>query len=254
MARFDIVENKITKRNFVIVLIVFALLTVFFCLASIFSSFGYKQSLFASKEEESLEATERFTVVIDAGHGGEDSGAVANGLHEKELNLIIAGKLKEMLALSDVDVVMTRTDDRMLYGDADKRKKFHDLLERVKIAQSYDNCIFVSIHMNKFPLEQCHGLQVFYSENNEQSKTLASKIRQYALLTDSTNGRVIKPGGKDIYVLDRLECPAVLVECCFLSNSYDAGRITDEMEQNKLAFALFCGINKFIEEQEKESG
>ena len=55
MAKFDIAENKITKRNFIIVLIVVALLTAFFCLASIFSSFGYKQSLFALKEEESIE-------------------------------------------------------------------------------------------------------------------------------------------------------------------------------------------------------
>ena len=253
MSNFDIESNRITKRNFVIVIIVFAILTVFFCLAAIFSSFGYKQSLFASKEQV-IEKKKRITVVIDAGHGGEDSGAVANDLFEKELNLTIAEKLRDMLSFCDVDVVMTRTDDRMLCGDVTTKKKLQDLLERVNIARAYENCIFVSIHMNKFPLESCHGLQVFYSENNEKSKTLATKIREYALMTDETNARVIKPAGKNIYVLDRLECPAVLVECCFLSNQYDASRITNETEQNKIAFALFCGINKFIEEQEKESG
>ena len=253
MEKFDEEKNRIAKRNFVIVVVVFALLTAFFCLASIFSSFGYKQSLFASKEKNE-EKCDRVTVVIDAGHGGADAGAVANGLVEKELNLVIAKKLESLLKYSDVDVVMTRTEDVLLSGDATERKKLHDLLNRVKIAKKYDNCIFVSIHMNKFPLEECHGLQVFYSKNNEKSKTLASLLREYALRTDEKNGRVIKPAGTNIYVLDRLECPAVLVECCFLSNDYDAGRIIDEKEQNKLAFALFCGINKFIEEQEKESG
>lgn len=253
MNSFDREKNRITKRNFVVVVVTFALLTVFFCLAAIFSSFGYKQSLFASKDETTREA-ERVTVVIDAGHGGEDSGAVANGLVEKELNLEVAKKLEAMLQMSDVDVVMTRSEDVLLSDGATERKKLHDLLTRVKIAKQYDKCIFISIHMNKFPLEECHGLQVFYSENNEKSRSLAETLRAYALQTDDKNGRVIKPSGKNIYVLDRLECPAVLVECCFLSNSYDASRITDEKEQTKLAFALFCGINKFIEEQEKESG
>ena len=253
MERFDEEKNRITKRNFVIVVVVFALLTAFFCLASIFSSFGYKQSLFASTDENEKKS-ERITVVIDAGHGGADSGATANGLVEKELNLAIAKKLETLLRQSDVDVVMTRTEDVLLAGDVTEKKKLHDLLNRVKIAKKYDNCIFVSIHMNKFPLEECHGLQVFYSKNNDKSKVLASILRDYALQTDEKNGRVIKPAGTNIYVLDRLECPAVLVECCFLSNSYDAKRIIDEKEQNKLAFALFCGINKFIEEQETESG
>lgn len=253
MNRFDYNEAKVSRRNFIIVLVVFAVLCAFFCLASIFSSFGYKQSLFASKKEDE-EKRERVTVVIDAGHGGEDSGATANGLVEKELNLIIAKKLEQLLYFSDVDVVMTRTEDVSLSGGVTEKKKLYDLLNRVKIAKQYEKCIFVSIHMNKFPLEQCHGLQVFYSENNEKSKALATSLREYALLTDEKNGRVIKPAGTNIYVLDRLECPAVLVECCFLSNDYDAGRIVDEKEQNKLVFALFCGINKYIEEQEKEIG
>lgn len=253
MDRFDVESNKAIRRNFVVVLLAFALLTVFFCLASIFSSFGYKQSLFASKAEGGENVDERYTIVIDAGHGGEDSGAVANGLVEKDLNLIIAKKLEQLLLQSDVNVVMTRTEDVLLSGGVTKQKKLYDLLNRVKIAQQYENCIFVSIHMNKFPLAECHGLQVFYSKNNKKSTSLASMVREYALMTDEKNVRMIKPS-ENIYVLDRLECPAILVECCFLSNSYDAGRIVDEIEQNKIAFALFCGINKFIEEQEKESG
>lgn len=255
MFEFDETTDRERKRNFIIVVIVFAVLVVFFCVASVFSSFGYKQSLFASRTENAVSDDEaRVTVVIDAGHGGIDSGAVSNSLVEKELNLTIAKKLEQFLMLSDVDVVMTRSEDTLLDGGAKENKKLHDLKNRVAIASKYDNCVFVSIHMNKFPQESCHGLQVFYSTNDPKSKLLAETIREYALMTDDKNGRVAKPSDSSIFVLERLECAAVLVECCFLSNEYDASRITNEIEQNKLAFALFCGINKFIEGTEEKSG
>jgi N-acetylmuramoyl-L-alanine amidase len=131
----------------------------------------------------------RFTVVIDAGHGGRDGGAVADdGTLEKDLNLAVAKKLAEMLLLSDVRVVMTRTEDIELASPSSDHKKRDDLNARLAITESHENAILVSIHMNKFPVSRYKGLQVYYSSNHEGSLTLAEQIQTGAL---SLNGKTI---------------------------------------------------------------
>lgn len=193
------------------------------------------------------------TIVIDAGHGGEDGGAVGiNGIYEKELNLLISEDLCDMLRASGFEVVMTRNSDILLYDrnvDYKGRKKMLDLAARVKIAENTENCIFISIHMNSFPQEQYHGLQVYYSKNNEASSLLAEKIQStVSEYLQKDNTRKIKSASKNIYLLDRITSPAVLVECGFLSNPEECALLCEKEYRQKLTFSLFYSISAFLSE------
>lgn len=192
----------------------------------------------------------RKTVIIDAGHGGEDSGAVAqNGVYEKDLNLQIAFKLGEYLTSSGYNVIYTRTDDRLLYTEEENIKglrKINDLKNRVKLANSYDDALFISIHMNSFGMESCSGMQVYYSPKSEDSRLLAESVQgEVVKRIQPQNRRKIK-SGSDIYVLENSNNPAILVECGFLSNHEESKKLCEKEYQKELSFAILCGIIEYI--------
>ena len=197
------------------------------------------------------------TVVIDAGHGGEDGGAVGFGdVYEKDINLSIALMLSDILRLNGINTVLTRSEDILLYdrnSNYQGQKKVQDLATRRRVAESYENAVFVSIHMNAFPEEKYSGLQVYYSKNESSSKALAENIQALTkemLLPD--NNRKCKAADQNIYLLDRLECPAVLVECGFLSNKEECTRLSTGEYQQKLALCLASSVIKYINEQKTE--
>ena len=226
--------------KFLLFLLLFALI------AGLFSYLSQRDANTADVLSESP-APQRFTVVLDAGHGGEDGGAVsAAGLYEKDLNLQVALLLRDMLTVNGVDVVMTRETDILLYDrnvDYHGRKKALDLAARKKIGEETENAIFVSIHMNAYPQKQYHGLQVWYSPNNAESQALAQGIQERVQQTlQPENDRRVKAATSSIYLLHHLSCPAVLVECGFLSNDAEAARLSDEQYQKELACAIFLAI------------
>ncbi len=182
----------------------------------------------------------RPTVILDAGHGGVDSGAVSVwGDEEKHINLAVAKKLGEFLEAGGVRVIYTRTEDALLTSDKTSSRKMGDLMGRVEIADSLPNAIFVSIHMNTLPIEKYSGLQVFYDDNNDTSHALALSIQNDVKnLLQKENRREVKNANGKIYILDRIENPSVLVECGFLSNREEAKLLCDEEYQSKLAFVL----------------
>lgn len=191
------------------------------------------------------------TVIIDAGHGGEDGGAIGkNGVVEKDLNLEIAFMLSDMLRASGMNVIMTRTEDILLYDrnvDFMGRKKSLDLKARLEIAKSVPDSIFVSVHMNAFPTEKYKGLQVWYSKNDSGSKQLADMIQEYvAAKLQPENSRATKKAGSSIYLLDRAVSPAVLIECGFLSNAEECEKLADENYRRQLSFVLFAAIRRYI--------
>lgn len=201
--------------------------------------------------QDNVTQESKITVVIDAGHGGEDGGASgANGILEKDINLKVSEMLCDMLKANGVNVVMTRTEDILLYdpsSDYKGRKKALDLAARLKIAKETPSCIFVSIHMNSFPQSQYSGLQVYYSKNNEESKKIADLIQTNTrLYLQPENGRRTKPATSAIYLLDRLEMPSVLVECGFLSNYEECIRLATDDYKQKLAFTIFCSLMDYI--------
>lgn len=199
------------------------------------------------------------TVIIDAGHGGEDGGAVGtvNGkpIYEKDINLSISLMLRDLLEANGINVVMTRTEDVLLYDrntNFQGRKKVLDLAARLHVGQSIENAVFVSIHMNAFPQKQYKGLQVYYSPNHNASASLAQKIQErVARQLQTDNLRKIKQADSSIYLLKHLRCPAVLVECGFLSNDKDCAALADPKYQQRLAFSLFCSICEALSETEK---
>lgn len=184
------------------------------------------------------------TVVIDAGHGGKDGGAVGvDGTLEKDLNLQIANVLAELLRVSGYNVVMTRTDDEMLVSDDGVgSQKLQDLKKRLTVASTYPESVTVSIHCNKFPQESCKGLQVYFSDS-EKAKALAESIQDSAVkLIQPDNHRVVKKADSSIYLLSRAKTPSVLIECGFLSNEQECKNLKDAEYQKSLALAILAGI------------
>lgn len=191
---------------------------------------------------------EKMTVVIDPGHGGRDGGTVGgDGTLEKDLNLAVALKLKAILESADVRVVMTRETDIELASPDSPHKKADDLKARLNLAQNQKNAIFVSIHMNNFPIKKYSGLQVYYSENHKQSLTLAQTVQDGAQSSlGNTMDRKVKPAGDSIYLLSHLEIPAVLVECGFLSNDEERELLKTDAYQKKLALSLSASLLAYM--------
>ena len=186
------------------------------------------------------------TIVIDAGHGGEDSGAVANGLLEKDINLSISLKLRDMLEAAGYKVVMTRDTDKSIYDSSaqtTREKKVSDLKNRTDIINGSEDNILISIHQNKFEQSQYYGTQMFYSVNSPESEQLAEELRRSVTsMLQPDNKRELKPSTDSIYILKQAEIPAVIVECGFLSNPQEAEKLSSQEYQQQMAFAIFCGI------------
>ena len=195
-------------------------------------------------------------IIIDAGHGGEDSGAVGvNGVLEKDINLQMALEIGRAFEEKDYIVVYTRTDDRLLYTEEQNVKgirKINDLKNRCKFAEKYPESIFVSIHMNSFGSPKYSGTQVYYSENSEESRLLADSI-QNRVISDlqKNNNRKIKPGN-DVYILENVNNTAVLIECGFLTNKEECEKLSEKEYQNELSFSIVCGIIEYIEKSEQQ--
>lgn len=193
-------------------------------------------------------------VVIDAGHGEPDGGAVGkSGVKEQEINLKIAEYTQGFLEQSGMEVIMTRADEQGLQdsGNTIRQKKRSDMSNREKLMNQQDVSLFVSIHMNKFSDSKYSGPQVFYSPNHEKSKEMA-EILQSELISvlEPASKREIKRAGNDIYLLKKAKVPAVLVECGFLSNAQEEQKLLDEKYQKETAWAIYCGIVKFFAAQE----
>ncbi len=191
------------------------------------------------------------TVILDAGHGGEDGGAVGvNRVLEKDLNLAVTLRLADLLRAAGVPVILTRTEDRMLYGEGENikgRKKEFDLKNRLRVAKDHPDAIFISIHMNNFPQEKYNGLQVYYAGHTAGSLALAEAIRQAVVSSlQPENRREVKEATSAIYLLDGAVGRAVLVECGFLSNPDECARLCEKDYQKRLCFSLFCGIMGYI--------
>ena len=207
---------------------------------------NYKTASYSEVHSQSLP-----TVIIDAGHGGEDGGAIGvNGSYEKDINLSISKKLNSLLNACGIKTVMTRTEDILLYdknSDYEGRKKALDQAARLKISESYENAIFVSIHMNSFPQNKYKGLQVYYSSNDRNSSNLAEEIQALTkTYIMNENQRKIKASDGKIFLLDKMNIPSVLIECGFLSNPEECLKLNDENYQNELASVICCAICKYL--------
>lgn len=182
------------------------------------------------------------TLVIDAGHGGEDGGAVSpNGIIESQINLAIACKLDQMAGLFGVQTQMIRTEDCSVH-DADaqtlREMKRSDLKNRVALVEQAAPATLISIHQNIYPNGKYHGAQVFYADE-AMGKPLAEYMQQLLCQQlDPENSRKAAQISSDVYLMKHITCRAVLVECGFLSNSREEQLLQEDGYQSRLAAVI----------------
>jgi len=240
----------VRKRNIALITLIFLLSIAIYSL-----NIGNSDAA-ATANENSVQKV----VILDPGHGGEDPGMVSpNGLKEKDINLAIAFKAKELLEKDGYKVIMTRTEDKLEYpegtpGYTPKRKE--DLLRRKKIMDESGADIVVSIHLNSFVKDTSQrGAQAFYPHNSPDSQKLALNLQKAVKeIVDPNNNRNAlvrgKPNETPIIILRDLKTPTAILECGFLSNPEDEKLLATEEHQNKLALAIKTGIDYYFAEKQ----
>lgn len=188
-------------------------------------------------------------VIIDAGHGGRDSGAIGfSGTEEDNINVKIALKLRRLIEQAGGVALMIREDDSGLYDETKRTgRKLEDLRNRQKMFSESQADVSISIHLNSFPQSQYYGAQTFYKEGDNNSRKLAEYIQTEMLsVMDRGNDRKIKPKS-DLYIFKGNNIPGALVECGFLSNPEEEHLLTQDQYQERLAWSIFSGIVKYFE-------
>lgn len=186
-------------------------------------------------------------VVIDAGHGADDGGKVGiNGALEKDINLTIALRVKELLTTQGLDVVMTRENDAGLYPKTGDNRKIRDMQKRVELINDERPALTVSIHQNSYTDERVSGAQTFYMTGSEEGKRAAEILQEQMIATLAPDKeRVAKENGS-YYLLKHVDGPIVIAECGFLSNAKEAELLCNEEYQEKVAWAIHLGILRYL--------
>ena len=195
---------------------------------------------------ESLSPRTSLVVVLDAGHGGIDVGAVgANGTLESDLNLKYCLTLKEMMTEYGITVIMTRDDENGLYSKYKNGFKMEDMRKRREIIQNAAPDLVISIHMNKYSASSSRGAQVFYDDELQSGKQLA-EVLQKAFINNLPNARrEAKPA--DLYVLKSTSAPSILVECGFLSNPEEEQLLNQESYMKSLCYCILASVLAVVE-------
>lgn len=191
------------------------------------------------------------TIILDAGHGGADGGAVAaDGTAESGINLAVALRLRDVFALLGCETIMTRTDEGSL-ADADsetlRQQKVSDTKNRVALINSVTNSRLISIHQNTLAGHpEVHGAQVFFGKVEGSSERAAAVQQTLNKVINIGNEKTAKPIGSDVYIMSHAQCPAILVECGFLSNEAEAAQLMKEEYQKVLALSIAGGYSQHV--------
>ncbi len=183
---------------------------------------------------KAITTNSNYSVFIDAGHGGKDSGASANGLEEKDLNLKIALKVQRILQAQGIEVVMSRTTD-----------KFLELREISSLANNSGADAFASIHINSATTTAAYGIETFYYPNRMDSKPLADSVQKQLISSTGAYDRGVKTA--DFHVVRETKMPSILAECGFISNKSEAIKMSTNSYQELLASGISKGITNYLE-------
>lgn len=192
------------------------------------------------------------SVIIDAGHGGIDGGASSpSGTTEAPLNLDIAFRLRDLFYFMGIRPVLTRSDDRSLDYSAEntiRENKRADLQARLSCSRQWEECPFLSIHLNKYAQAEYRGAQVFYSPNHPSGQHLAASL-QDALCSglDPQNSRRAKLAPEGIFLMEEITAPAVTIECGFLSNPQETILLETPEYRTKIAASICCGYIDYLQ-------
>ena len=208
--------------------------------------FGGERAVQVFSEEAG--AGERWCIVLDAGHGGEDGGATScTGVLESGINLEITLRLRDLLHLLGRQTRMIRVSDISVYtkGGTISQKKMSDLKERVRIVNTTPNAVLLSIHQNNFSDGRYSGAQVFYADT-QGSEHLAKEL-QSTLISSLNKGSNRKCKQCDgVYLMEHISCPGILVECGFLSNPEEEARLRSSDYQRKLCCVIAAAVSSFL--------
>ena len=216
------------------------LITVVFLIISLLGNDAVK----AFSENE----PSRNTVIIDAGHGGIDGGAVScTGVTESKINLDIALKLDDLMHLLGIHTIMIRDTDRSVHteGNTIATKKVSDIRNRVQAVNTTPNALLVSIHQNNFTDSRYFGAQVFYNQKSD-SKVLADQIQATFRSTIDTENRRKTKKAQGIYLMEHINCTGVLIECGFLSNPTEEKKLRNDTYQQKICGTIACTISQYL--------
>ena len=190
----------------------------------------------------------RHCIVIDAGHGGIDGGAIScTGALESQINLEIALRLRDLSHLLGYETYMIRQTDTSVHtkGETIAQKKVSDLNERVRMVNAIDNSILLSIHQNHFPDSKYSGAQVFYS-SNEESKILAQKLQDNFAATVNPGSKRKTKKASGIYLMEHIQGAGVLIECGFLSNYQEEAKLRTPEYQKQLCCVIISALSQFL--------
>lgn len=226
------------------------LLFYFFTMAAVLfaAHFGSRA---ATVIAETRPVQRKHSIIIDPGHGGEDGGATScTGKLESTYNLEISLRLNDLFHLLGYDTRMIRTVDTSIYvrGNTIAQKKISDLKERVRIINKTENALLLSIHQNQFPDPRYSGAQVFYAAV-PGSEHLAKQMQETLVAALNPGSRRKSKPCKGIYVMDRIQCPGVLVECGFLSNVEEEGKLRNPEYQKKLCAVISSTVSLWLLDQ-----
>ncbi len=190
----------------------------------------------------------RHCVVIDAGHGGVDGGAVScTGVFESALNLEIALRLDDLMHLLGINTSMIRTTDISIHteGESIAAKKVSDLKQRVGIANSTNNALLISIHQNYYSDSRYSGTQVFYA-NTQNSDTFAKKMQDLFISTINQGSKRQAKKATGVYLMQHIRCTGILVECGFLSNPQEESKLRSAEYQKRICCVIASAASLFL--------
>ena len=217
------------------------LLLVLFSISYIASTFLGCSNFSAVNAQNST--CSRYTVVIDAGHGGKDAGTTGfDGTAEKGINLSIALVLYDYLRVCGINAVLIRDGDYELYNNEEEKKR-SDLYNRLDFVNSVENSMLISIHQNHYEDESEWGCQIWYAPNSEQSKIIANNIlASVKKYIQPDNKRENKKSDSNYYILYNATVPSVMIECGFMSNEKENKLLQNTDYQRNFAYAVLAGI------------
>ena len=208
--------------------------------------------IFGAMEKRALQAalycglTSYRTLILDAGHGGEDGGAVSvTGALESQLNLSITKRARDLLGFYGISALLTREEDVSLHDASAKslrEKKIADLKFRVNTVQTSDTPLLISIHQNTFQDTRYSGAQVFYAPTNGSADLAEHMQKTLKTALDPSNGRSAKQIADSVYLMNHITCPAILIECGFLTNPEEEARLRSDSYQKKIAAGISSAL------------
>lgn len=233
------------KRNFVVL---FICMILFAAVLFLFRQASTPAAVISGRPSSSC------TLILDAGHGGEDGGAVsAAGAKESDINLAVVLKLDQLLGFWGIPATLTRSDDRSIHDASAttlREKKISDLHNRAALAESISGAVLLSVHQNSFSDPSYSGAQVFYSPTEGSCEWGVQTQEILRAYLDPSNARSAKPIPDSVYLMNHIHCTAILVECGFMSNSAESAMLLTADYQKKIAAALAGACIQYLNDSE----